>query len=204
MSSPHFRRKRNLVSAIARAEGHDRLIPRNAWCRSSTQVSAPVNRTTAKVSSLVELLRWRTSVQPDQRVYTYLTDGETEGPHLTYEALDIQARAIGALLQSYQASGERALLLYPAGLEFISAFFGCLYAGVIAVPLPPPSLIQPHRTLARLRAVIANAQPSLVLTTSAILANTADLFAQAPELRKMRWLATDKVAHGLAQSWQDP
>ena len=56
-----------------------------------------------------------------------------EGDHLTYAALDYEARSIGALLQSYRARGERALLLYPTGLEFIAAFFGCLYAGVTAV-----------------------------------------------------------------------
>jgi acyl-CoA synthetase (AMP-forming)/AMP-acid ligase II len=108
-----------------------------------------VNRTSSEVSSLVELLRWRAREQPEHAIYTYLVDGETEGADLTYEALDSQSRAIGALLQSYEASGQRALLLYPAGLEFISAFFGCLYAGVIAVPLPPPNMAQPQRTLPR-------------------------------------------------------
>ena len=70
-------------------------------------------------STLVEALRWRAFRQPEQQVYTYLLDGEIEGGHLTYAALDCQARAIGALLQSYRARGERALLLYPTGLEFI-------------------------------------------------------------------------------------
>ncbi len=204
MSSLHFRRKRNLVGTIARAEGHDRTTPRNAWCHSSTQVSAPVSRTTAKVSSLVELLRWRAFQQPEQRIYSYLTDGETEGPHLTYEALDLQARAIGALLQSYHASGERALLLYPAGLEFISAFFGCLYAGVIAVPLPPPNMAQPQRTLPRFRNIVNDAQPTLVLTTSSILAKVESLFTQAPGLRKLRWLATDRPIDGAEEEWRDP
>jgi acyl-CoA synthetase (AMP-forming)/AMP-acid ligase II len=155
-------------------------------------------------STLVEILRWRALQQPEQRIYTYLVDGEAEGDHLTYAALDCQARNIGALLQSYRASGERALLLYPAGLEFIAAFFGCLYAGVTAVPVPPPNLAQPQRTLPRLRAIIRDAQPAVVLTTSAILSNTEGLFTQAPELQKMRWLATDKVADSLAQEWRDP
>jgi acyl-CoA synthetase (AMP-forming)/AMP-acid ligase II len=167
-------------------------------------VSAPVSRTTAKVSSLVELLRWRAFQQPEQRVYTYLADGETEGPHLTYAALDRQARAIGALLQSYNASGERALLLYPAGLEFIAAFFGCLYAGVIAVPLPPPNMAQPQRTLPRFRNIVNDAQPTLVLTTSSILSKAEGLFTQAPGLRKLHWLATDKPIVGAAEEWRDP
>jgi len=155
-------------------------------------------------STLVEILRWRALQQPGQRTYTYLVDGETEGDDLTYAALDFQARSIGALLQSYRAGGERALLLYPAGLEFITAFFGCLYAGVIAVPLPSPNPAQPQRALPRLRAITSDAQPLVVLTTSAILSNTEDLFKQAPELQKMRWVATDKVAGSLAQEWRDP
>src|SRR5579863_1771574 len=64
-------------------------------------------------STLVEILRWRALQQPEQRAYTYLVDGEEEGDDLTYAGLDSQARSIGTLLQSYQAGGERALLLYP-------------------------------------------------------------------------------------------
>ncbi|MGA8184676.1 MAG: fatty acyl-AMP ligase [Terriglobia bacterium] len=158
----------------------------------------------AEFSTLVEILRWRAIQQPEQRTYTYLVDGEAEGDHLTYAALDSQARSLGAMLQSYRASGERALLLYPAGLEFITAFFGCLYAGVIAVPLPPPNPAQPQRTLPRLRAIVSDAQPSVVLTTSAILSNAEGLITQASGLQKLRWLATDKVSGSLAQEWRDP
>ncbi len=155
-------------------------------------------------STLVDMLRRRAQRQPEQQIHTVLLDGEAEGDHLTLATLDAQARSIAALLQSYRAGRERALLLYPAGLEFIAAFFGCLYAGVIAVPLPPPNLAQPQRTLPRLRAIFNDAQPAVVLTTSDLLAKTEELFIQAPELRKMRWLATDKVAGGLAQEWRDP
>jgi acyl-CoA synthetase (AMP-forming)/AMP-acid ligase II len=162
---------------------------------------------TAEFSTLVEILRWRSLQQPGQRTYTsytYLVDGEVEGGHLGGPELDCQARSIGALLQSCVASGERALLLYPTGLEFIAAFFGCLYAGVIAVPLPPPNLAQPQRSLPKLRAIISDAQPAVVLTTLAILSSTEGLFTQAPELQKLRWVATDKIAGGLAQEWRDP
>jgi acyl-CoA synthetase (AMP-forming)/AMP-acid ligase II len=79
-----------------------------------------------------------------------------------------------------------------------------LYAGVIAVPQPAPNLAQALRTVPRLLAIIRDAQPSVVLTTSAIFANTAGLFAQAPEMRKLRWVATDEVAGSLAQVLRDP
>ena len=163
-----------------------------------------VSQTTAKASTLVELLRWRALQQPEQQIYTYLVDGEIEGANLSFAGLDRQAQAIGALLQSYRANGERALLIYPAGLEFIPAFFGCLYAGVIAVPLPPPNMAQPQRTLPRLRTIANDAQPMLALTTSSILSKVESLIAQTPELQSMHWMATDKVLSSAAQDWRDP
>lgn len=163
-----------------------------------------MNRTIAKASNLVALLRSRALQQPEQRIYTYLIDGEIAGANLTFAALDRQARAIGAVLQSHKANGERALLLYPAGLEFISAFYGCLYAGVIAVPLPPPNMAQPQRTLPRLRLIANDAQPMFALTTSSILSRLEGLFAQAPELQTVRWIATDEVTSSAAQDWRDP
>jgi acyl-CoA synthetase (AMP-forming)/AMP-acid ligase II len=178
--------------------GEATCVPRKM--RKTKNIDDPI----AEFSTLVEILRWRALQQPDQRAYTYLVDGEAEGDHLTYATLDRHVRSIAALLQSHRAVGERALLLYPAGLEFIAAFFGCLYAGVIAVPQPPPNLAQPQRGLPRLQAIIRDAQPAAVLTTSAILANTDGLFAQAPELQKMRWVATDELDGGLAHEWREP
>src|SRR4028118_1304207 len=87
-----------------------------------------------KFSTLVELLAYRAQNQPNQIAYTFLQGGKTETGKLTYKGLDLKARAIAAHLQSLGVAGERALLLYPPGLEFIAAFFGCLYAGVVAVP----------------------------------------------------------------------
>jgi len=163
-----------------------------------------VNRTPGRGSNLVELLRGRAFEEPEHRIYTYLADGEAEGAHLTYQALDLQARAIAALLQSYKAKGERALLVYPAGLEFIAAFFGCLYADVVAVPLPPPNMVQPQRTLPKFRTIANDAQPTVVLTTSSVLSKVEGLFTEDPGLRALRWLATDKIECGMADLWQDP
>ena len=90
-------------------------------------------------ATLVDLLRERALRHPDRRAYTFLVDGESEEQHLTYGELDRQARAIAAQLQGLGMTGERALLLYPPGLEYIAGFFGCLYAGTIAVPAYPPN-----------------------------------------------------------------
>ena len=115
--------------------------------------------------SLVALLRRRAIEQPGRVAYTFLSDGSDGETHLSYDELDQKARSIAAYLQSFNAAGERVLLLYPPGLDYIAAFFGCLYAGAIAVPAYPP---RRNRSLERLRAIVADAQASFALTTETI------------------------------------
>ena len=66
--------------------------------------------------------------------YTWLRDGEVEQASLTFAELDAEARKVAAQLAARGLAGERALLMYSPGLEFIAAFLGCFYAGVVAVP----------------------------------------------------------------------
>src|SRR3954453_19182722 len=88
-------------------------------------------------SPLVDLLRARAGEGDLERGYTFLGDAGEE-MFLPYQRLDERARTIPAMLQAEAEAGERVLLLYPPGLEFVAAFFGCLYAGAIAVPAYPP------------------------------------------------------------------
>lgn len=155
-------------------------------------------------STLVDLVRLRAFEHPRRRAYTFLTDGEVEGPRLTYAELDRQATAIGAVLQRSIVQGERALLLYPPGLDFVPAFFGCLYAGVVAVPAYPPHPARPDRALPRLRSIAADARPLVVLTTSPLLSVLEDLFAKDPDFRDMGLLATDSIAGNPTEEWNDP
>jgi len=155
-----------------------------------------------KLSTLVDLLGKRAQDQSDSTAYTFLQDGEIEACLLTYKELDLKARAIAAQLQSLGATGERALLLYPPGLEFIAAFFGCLYAGVVAVPAYLP---RPNRSMSRLQAIAADAQATIALTTtSVLLSNIERRFTDDTELAALRCLATDRVARFLAEDWQAP
>ena len=93
-------------------------------------------------SNLIEVLQYRSKYQPDKKAYIFLQDSDQELGCLTYQQLDEQARAIAAQLQNLNLKGERVLLLYPQGLEVIAAFYGCLYAGVIAIPAPFPDFIR--------------------------------------------------------------
>ena len=124
---------------------------------------------TAKIfSTLVDLLSYRAQGQSDKTSYTFLQNPETEAGRLTYQELDRRARAIAAYLQSLGVSGERALLLYQPGLEYIAAFFGCLYANVVAVPAYPP---RRNQNMSRLQAIVASSQATLGLTTTSLLGN---------------------------------
>src|SRR5205085_873871 len=149
------------------------------------------------------ILRYRAAHQPDRPAYTFLLDGEATQADLTYGELDRQARAIGALLQDAGAAGERVLLLAPPGLDYIAAFFGCLYAGVVAVPAYPP---RRHKPSPRIEAMIADCAPSVVVTTKAILGDlTAPGGAGAiVDPAALRWLAVDALDDSGADGWRPP
>jgi myxalamid-type polyketide synthase MxaB len=150
-------------------------------------------------STLVELLRYRAQVEPDKRAYTFLVDGETEEISITYARLDDKVRTIAGKLQNTVAAGDRALLLYPPGLDYIAAFFGCLFAGVVAVPTYPPRRNRPD---SRLAAIINDAQATAVLTTTEILSDITQRLTHAPTLKNLHWISTDDLAYGSV--WKVP
>jgi amino acid adenylation domain-containing protein/non-ribosomal peptide synthase protein (TIGR01720 family) len=133
------------------------------------------------------ILRSRACHSPDRPAYVFLADGETEADSLTWSELDCRARAVAAALRRECVPGDRALLLYPPSLDFIVAFFGCLYAHVVAVPAYPP---RPRRDQPRLRAIVEDARPRVALTTPALLAGAGEIQAREPSLVALRWLAT--------------
>ena len=150
-------------------------------------------------STLIELLRVRAESQSEKNAYTFLVDGEIEEAGLSYAELDQRARAIGALLQSLNTKQQPVLLLYPPGLDYIAAFFGCLYAGAIAVPVYPPTS---RRSLPRLAAIVKDARPRVALTTTQILTDL-ERTSRLPELKTIKWVATDSLDRDLSRQWHD-
>lgn len=152
-------------------------------------------------SNLVDLLRHRAQHQGQDRAFTYLVDGETEELTLSYQQLDERARTVAARLTAMGLEGERALLLYPAGLDFIVAFFGCLYAGVVAVPAYPP---RRNRSLSRIQAIVEDAEAKVALTTAQVFERVQPLLAETPRLERVEWLATDELPLGALLSGARP
>ncbi|MFN7656865.1 MAG: AMP-binding protein, partial [Dolichospermum sp.] len=116
--------------------------------------------------NLISILNQRASQTPNQLAYIFLKNRENQEQNITYQQLSQNSKNIAIKLQSLIPKGSRALLLYPQGLEFINAFLGCLYAGIIAVPAYPPKR---NQKMSRLAAIIKDAQPQIILTTSSML-----------------------------------
>lgn len=159
----------------------------------------------SEFTTLVELLQYRAMHQFDHPAFVFLKNGEEEEKSITYRELDRRARLIAARLQYLGATGKRALLLFPPGLDYIASFFGCLYAGVIAVPVYPP---RANQSLSRLQAIRLDAQAEIALSTRLIFERVEQLLTQAFDWMSMQWLTTDSLDNGLdcadAAEWHYP
>jgi amino acid adenylation domain-containing protein len=154
--------------------------------------------------SLVDLLRERADSQPNREAFSFLTPKDSitlDESSVTYAEIDRRARAIAALLQDRKAQGERALLLYPPGLDYIAALFGCFYAGVIAAPAYTPHWNKP---MPRLQRMITSAEAKFALTTPQIRAQALKRLAQVPEFGLLEWLTPCEDAIGQEAAWNDP
>lgn len=180
-------------------------------------------------TTFVDLIGDRAQSTPDRNAFTFLKDGETKEMTVTYGELDQQARAIATLLQQYGGThfgkqegthlgkqggthlgkqGERAVLVYPydAGLEFIAAFLGCLYAGIVAIPTHPPRNRPGSLDLA---GRLVSSQAQFVLTPASIQAKLQKQLNQTQTdftLPDYHWLTTDTVVANAsaAAEWQRP
>ncbi len=155
---------------------------------------------------LCERLRWHADQRPDQLAFGYLASDEALPlAALTYGQLDRQARALAQVLQQTCAPQQRVILLVPTGLSFVVALMGCLYANLIAVPVPAEfnDSKRLKRLIPRLRAIAKDAQPSLILGNRESLAQHALIIEQAPELASLNWLNLDELPPN-SDHWQVP
>ena len=154
-----------------------------------------------KAETLLELLQRRAECDGDKLLYRFIEDDDLVSVGLTYKKLDQRARAIASRLQQIGASGEHVVLLYPPGLDFIEGFFGCLYAGAIAVPAYPPRL---NRSQLRLNSIIQDVASKFLLGLSSLLSKIDVFSSDLPYLRSMVGVATDLIADGEACNWRRP
>lgn len=154
------------------------------------------------IKSVTELIASRAETCGDTRAYTFLKDGETEAAQLSYTDVDHESRIVAAKLQQITSTGDRVLLMYSPGLDFITAFLGCLYAGVVAVPAYAPNPARPERYMPRLSAIAASADARIILTTSDHASKLSSLMCGLKPFEAVRIMETDRLDQSLADSWK--
>src|SRR5690242_17484676 len=156
--------------------------------------------------SFVALLRHRAAAQGQQTGYLFLRDNDPEQDLdlLTYAQLDQKARAIAAKLQAAGEPGQRVLLLHQPGIDFVTAFYGCLYAGAIAVTTYPVHRGRLKQALPKLRDLFKDAECSTVLTTAEMPAAFNAAWKEVLGKRSPLVLASDAVSSGDAGKWHAP
>lgn len=148
-------------------------------------------------STLVELLRDRAAADPDRGGFLWITDGEGEERRLSYSSLDVRARAVAAWLQQNVSRGDRVALLFDPGLDFLAGFFGCLYAGAIAVPAYGS---RARRDRNRIESIIRDSRPAAALTSGPRGSQVIE-FAKA---RGIRAESTRAIPDEMAIDWNAP
>jgi acyl-CoA synthetase (AMP-forming)/AMP-acid ligase II/acyl carrier protein len=146
-----------------------------------------------------DVLAQQAADDPTRTAYVFVDDRDG-AVDMTYGELDRRARVIAARLQLELQPGDRALLVYPPGLDFIAAFFGCLYAGVVAVPATYP---KPRRPMPRLNRIAVDCDAHVALSTAATL-TTLDPELLSADAATSQWIATDELADALAEHFEPP
>jgi acetylornithine/succinyldiaminopimelate/putrescine aminotransferase/acyl-CoA synthetase (AMP-forming)/AMP-acid ligase II/predicted amino acid dehydrogenase/acyl carrier protein len=151
-----------------------------------------VSSRSRRPETLADLLRIRAEEHPSLEAFVFLAGDKASNERLTYRGLAQRAATIAAELSEIARVGDRAVLVYPAGLEFVAAFFGCAYAGVAAVPVVSPLPGGLERTLRALRAIVSDCDPCAILTTDA-LRHASNALATEAALGGCPWIATDAL-----------
>ncbi|NQU85630.1 MAG: AMP-binding protein, partial [Mariniphaga sp.] len=150
---------------------------------------------------LIDLLQLRAKNQPDDLAYVFLNDGENEEGSITYKQMHEKAKVIAVTLQKTCKKGDRAVLLFPNGIEFIVTVFGCFYAGVIAVPAYPPRRNKQNN---RFKSIVENSECAFIITTKKIYANIRKNFADEDFFTKTKYLVFENLDDQLASQWLKP
>lgn len=166
------------------------------------------------MKTIVDYLKHFASVQPDKLLYSYLEVDGTERDAYTYQAFEERTRSLADHIQRLPGiqRGDRALLVYPPGLEVITAFVACVRAGILPVPVYPPSPMAFEAGLAKLAFVAKDSGTRFALTTRGFMRSyrlllakrrIASLWLRGPALPKLEWVTTDDVRGQASPGYED-
>lgn len=163
----------------------------------------------SRVETLLDLLEEGVGRSADATAFRFLTEGalmpgaDAAEVEVSHRLLYHEARAVAAGLQAVASRADRALLLYPSGIDVLPSVFGCIAAGVVAVPAVPP-FGRIERALPRLLSIVADAQATVGLTTSSLLPLLESVWPSEGMLQDFKWIATDLVEPDTGNDWKRP
>jgi len=153
--------------------------------------------------SIIDIIRWRAEKQSNKLAYQfsdYSCPSEVEEKVLSYAELDRKSRHIAALLQDLNVYGKPVLIMYPPGLDYIVAYFGCLFAGAIAVPCYSPLNSSMMSTLNK---VVKNSGSCHILTIEEIKDKVWKEIDNQPYLSSLQWISTDKITVDMSSNYKN-
>uniref|UniRef100_A0A8B9TF06 Disco interacting protein 2 homolog B n=1 Tax=Anas platyrhynchos TaxID=8839 RepID=A0A8B9TF06_ANAPL len=120
---------------------------------------------------LTEVLQWRAQATPDHPLFLLLNAKGTTVCTATCLQLHKKAERIASVLcdKGHLNAGDNVVLLYPPGIELITAFYGCLYAGCIPVTVRPPHAQSLTATLPTVRMIVEVSKAACILTTQTLM-----------------------------------
>lgn len=139
--------------------------------------------------TVLEVLEYRAVAHGERPAFLLLED-DAEQERLTFAELWTRHRAVARRLRGAGLTGQRVLLFYLPGLDFVTAFFGCLAAGVVPIAVPPPL---PTERTSRIHAIVADASATAVLTAGPLVDMLRSWLAESEELARLPLIATDSV-----------
>lgn len=148
--------------------------------------------------SIGDVLRDRAESREGQKGFTFLVDGEGLEHEMSYAELDRRARVLGSVLAERIGRGERALLVFEAGFDYVLALFACLHAGVLAVPVYPPNPLRPEAGLTHIDQVAQDSQATFALAATDLLERLPPLLRDAPFASRLVWINTTRAETGAA------
>ncbi len=152
-------------------------------------------------NTLISLLRDRADALPGKTAFEYLRSSEGVAETLTYGLLTTRSMSIAAYLQQRFQPGDRLLLVFPPGLSFVEAFFGCLFAGMVAVPLALPSV---RRAAEGIALAAADAQAAAILSSGRYCDHGRQSFGLGETAMRLDWIATDSIEDSWVPDWRVP
>jgi acyl-CoA synthetase (AMP-forming)/AMP-acid ligase II/alkylation response protein AidB-like acyl-CoA dehydrogenase len=136
----------------------------------------------------------RATEQGDDLAYAFLTDGSIANDRLTFSGLDRRARSIAAALLDVADPGDRALLVFESGLDFVATFMGCLYAGVVAIPIPAPQGSRVQASLPRMRSIAGDSTARLLLGNARTLQMLREVQGDLATIEGAGWIDTGSIS----------